>query len=280
MSTIFDDRQCLLGEGPLWHPERQQLFWFDILNKRLLSRDNGTPRTWQFNEYVSAAGWVSRNELLIASASRLFLFNLETEASAKICDLEADNPVTRSNDGRADPKGGFWIGTMGFNAEEGAGSIYRYYKGELRKLFGGITISNAICFSPDGRTAYFADTDRQVIQKVGLDGDGWPAGSPVLFVDLSEDGFNPDGAVVDSEGFLWNAHWGANHVARYSPDGTFAEAVSLPAEQVSCPAFGGADLRTLFATSAKEGLEGGEDDGKTFFAQVSVRGQREHRVVL
>ena len=68
MSTVFDERQCTLGEGPLWHPERQQLFWFDILNKRLLSRDNGTEKTWQFDEYVSAAGWVSRTELVIASS--------------------------------------------------------------------------------------------------------------------------------------------------------------------------------------------------------------------
>lgn len=279
MSTVFDERQCTLGEGPLWHPERQQLFWFDILNKRLLSRDNGTEKTWQFDEYVSAAGWVSRTELLIASSSKLFLFNLETEASAKICDLEADNAVTRSNDGRADPKGGFWIGTMGFGAEKNAGSIYRYYKGELRKLFSDITISNAICFSPDGKTAYFADTDTLTIQKVALDAEGWPAGAPSLFVDLSADGFNPDGAVVDSEGFLWNAHWGANHVARYTADGKFAEAVSMPAKQISCPAFGGADLQTLFATSAAEGLTG-EYEGKTYFAQVKVRGQSEHRVLL
>ena len=279
MSTVFDERQCTLGEGPLWHPERQQLFWFDILNKRLLSRDNGTEKTWQFDEYVSAAGWVSRTELLIASSSKLFLFNLETEASAKICDLEADNAMTRSNDGRADPKGGFWIGTMGFGAEKNAGSIYRYYKGELRKLFSDITISNAICFSPDGRTAYFADTDTLTIQKVALDAEGWPASAPSLFVDLSADGFNPDGAVVDSEGFLWNAHWGANLVARYTADGKFAEAVSMPAKQISCPAFGGADLQTLFATSAAEGLTG-EHEGKTYFAQVKVRGQSEHRVLL
>ncbi|MGX1495277.1 sugar lactone lactonase YvrE [Labrenzia sp. MBR-25] len=279
MSTVFDERQCTLGEGPLWHPERKQLFWFDILNKRLLSRDNGTEKTWQFDEYVSAAGWVSRAELLIASSSKLFLFNLETEASAKICDLEADNAVTRSNDGRADPKGGFWIGTMGFGAENGAGSIYRYYKGELRKLFSGITISNAICFSPDGNTAYFADTDTLTIQQVALDAEGWPAANPTLFTDLSSDGFNPDGAVIDSEGYLWNAHWGASHVARYSPDGKFAEAISMPAKQISCPAFGGADLQTLFATSAADGLTG-EAEGKTYFAQVKVRGQSEHRVVL
>lgn len=279
MSNLFDDRQCQLGEGPLWHPERQQLFWFDILSKQLLTRTNGTPTSYQFAEHVSAAGWVSQYELLVASESRLFLFNLDTEATRDICPLEADNAVTRSNDGRVDPKGGFWIGTMGFNAEPGAGAIYRYYKGELRKLFGNITISNAISFSPDAKTAYFADTDTQTIQKVELDQDGWPTGTPTLFTDLTVSGHYPDGAVVDSEGHLWNAQWGAHRVARYAPDGSFVSEVSLPAAQVSCPAFGGADLQTLFATTAAVDLEG-EEEGRTYFAQTAVRGQAEHRVIL
>ncbi|MES0881197.1 SMP-30/gluconolactonase/LRE family protein [Roseibium sp. SCP14] len=279
MSNVFDDRQCTLGEGPMWHPERQQLFWFDILNKQLMTRENGTPKFWQFDECVSAAGWVNRNELMIASASKLFLFDLTNNTSTKLCDFEADNNVTRSNDGRADPKGGFWIGTMGYNAEPGAGSIYRFHKGELHRLFGDITISNAICFAPDGRTAYFADTATQKIQKIALDDDGWPVGTPEVFADLTQDDHNPDGAVVDSEGYLWNAQWGANRVARYAPDGSFVEEISLPASQISCPAFGGADLRTLFATSAAEGLNG-EDEGKTYFAQTNVLGQAEHRVIL
>jgi len=279
MSTIFDDRQCTLGEGPLWHPERQQLFWFDILNRQLMTQENGSQKSWQFEDYVSAAGWVGKSELLIASASELFLFHLETKARTKLCDLEADNPVTRSNDGRADPKGGFWIGTMGFNAEQGAGSIYRFYKGELRRLYGGITISNAICFAPDGKTAFFADTATQAIQQVELDEEGWPSGTPTLFTDLSEDGFNPDGAVVDSEGHLWNAQWGANRVARYALDGKFVEEITFRARQVSCPAFGGAERKTLFATTAADGLLG-DWEGKTFFAETSVRGQAEHRVIL
>lgn len=279
MAKLFDDRRCTLGEGPLWHPERRQLFWFDILNRQLLSRDNGTPCTWQFDEYVSAAGWVSRNELLVASQTRLFLFDLETKSDRTLCELEADNPVTRSNDGRADPQGGFWIGTMGIRAEPDAGAIYRYHRGELRKLFGGITISNAICFAPDGRSACFADTQTQVIRKVALDAEGWPAGQPETFVDLSGENLNPDGAVIDSEGFLWNAQWGANRVARYAPDGSFVEEITLPAKQVSCPAFGGADRQTLFATTAAEGLEG-DDEGRTYLAEVGVRGQSEHRVVL
>ncbi|MEP3429802.1 MAG: SMP-30/gluconolactonase/LRE family protein [Roseibium sp.] len=279
MSDIFDDRQCKLGEGPLWHPERKQFFWFDILNNRLHSRLGDTPKTWQFDEHISAAGWVNHDELLIASQSRLFLFNLKAESSTKVCDLEADNPVTRSNDGRADPQGGFWIGTMGINAEVGAGAIYRFYKGELRKIFPDITITNSICFAPDGKHAYFSDTADKTIQKVALDADGWPVGKPELFVDLGPEGLNPDGSVVDADGYLWNAQWGAHRVARYAPDGTFVDDVKFAAKQISCPAFGGDDLQTLFATSAGIGLSG-DHEGKTFFTKTSARGQQEHRVIL
>ncbi|GAA0776202.1 SMP-30/gluconolactonase/LRE family protein [Roseibium denhamense] len=279
MNQIFDERQCLLGEGPLWHPERQQLFWFDILNNRLLTLEKGQPKQWQFDEFVSAAGWVTQDALLIASESQLFLFDLNTGQSQKLFELEADNPMTRSNDGRADAFGGFWIGTMGKNAETGAGSIYRFYKGEVRRLFKNITISNSICFTPDGRATYFADTATNEIKKVDLDAEGWPAAPPETFIDLTAKKLNPDGSVVDADGYLWNAQWGASRVARYSPKGEFVSAVQFSAEQVSCPAFGGPDLKTLFATSAADGLSG-TDDGKTFVYEAGIKGQPEHRVRL
>ena len=277
--TVFDARSCQLGEGPLWHPERQQLFWFDILAMQLLTRENGEPKHWQFDEHVSAAGWIDRNRLLVASETRLFVFDLESGAEQLICPLEADEPRTRSNDGRADPQGGFWIGTMGKNAEAGLGSIYRYYRGELRRLFSNLTITNSICFSPDGKTAYFADTDTQKIQKVQLDDNGWPDGDAGVFVDLVSDNLNPDGSVVDMEGNLWNAQWGAHRIACYSPDGEFRTAVTFPATQISCPAFGGPDLQTLHATSAAVGLSG-EGEGLTFSVPSSATGQAEHRVIL
>ena len=273
---IHDSTACQLGEGPLWHPERGQLFWFDILGHRLHTKG----KHWQFDTHVSAAGWVSHEELLIASARELFLFNLETGASEHVAPLEADNPVTRSNDGRADPWGGFWIGTMGIEAEPGAGAIYRFYKGELRKLYPGITISNAICFAPDRTCAYYADTPTQKIMRQPLGPEGWPDGAPEVFVDLSGTEFNPDGAVVDAEGYLWNAQWGAGRVARYGPGGTFVEAVNFPGCQTSCPAFGGPDLRTIFCTTAAVGLEPDEVQGRTFCAELSVAGQPEHRVIL
>ncbi len=284
---IYDPRPCELGEGALWHPERRQLFWFDILGKKLHTVSRDGPQTSSFVEMVSAAGWVTRDHLLIAGERDLFLFELESEEIETLTELEAGNPRTRSNDGRADRQGGFWIGTMGKRGgdDPGMGSIYRWYRGELRKLFGGLTIPNSICFAPDGRTAYFADTVTQRINRVALDADGWPADQPELFVDLASEGLFPDGATVDAAGNLWNAQWGAGRVACYSPAGTFLHAVAFDAPHTSCPAFGGSDFKTLFVTTAQQGMDASALaraplSGQTFSLPDIATGLPEPRVIL
>jgi sugar lactone lactonase YvrE len=247
---IYDARACELGEGPLWHPAREELFWFDILNRTLHSR----ARSWSFPEFVSAAGWISAEELLVACETGLFRLHLGTAARAEVA--SAGTPDTRSNDGRADRQGGFWFGTMGKKAEKGAGAIWRWYRGELRQLFGGISIPNAICFTPDGRAAHFADTVTGQVMKVALDNAGWPVSNPQVWLDLARAGLNPDGAVIDAEGRFWNAQWGAERVACYGPDGVFLTAVGTPgAPHASCPAFGGPGLTTLFVTTALEHMD-------------------------
>lgn len=279
---IFDSTICALGEGPLWHPLRQTLFWFDILNSRLFERGETMekPQMWRFNEHVSAAGWVDHDTLLIASETALFQFDLTSGNRTNLVPLEADNPITRSNDGRADAWGGFWIGTMGKQAETGAGAIYRFYDGNLTPLFQNITISNSICFSPDNRLAYFTDTPTQKIMKVNLDQNGWPVGAPKLFADVAP--HNPDGSVVDANGHLWNAQWGSSRVACYKPDGTLFCVQDFETSQVSCPAFGGQKLSTLFATTASVGLSG--DDliaaGTVQSSVMNSQGQSEHQVKL
>lgn len=285
-AVVFDETACELGEGPLWHPERRQLFWFDILGRRLHSQEDGRTRTWGFEEMVSAAGWIDRTHLLIASETALFRFDLETGAREDLCALEADDLATRSNDGRADPWGGFWIGTMGKGAEPAAGSVYRYYRADLRCLHPGLTIPNAICFSPDRAFAYLADTATQTIQRQPLDpATGWPSGPATAWLDLSGEGLNPDGAVVAADGTLWCAQWGAARVAAYSPEGRFLDAVGFPAAHTSCPAFGGPDLSTLYCTSARQGLSADAlaaepRNGMTFAAPTRTTGQAEPRVIL
>ena len=282
---IHDDRRCELGEGPLWHPIREQLFWFDILNNKLLSQDASGPREWLFDRRVSAAGWISREELLIATETGLIRFNLETDVQSDLGAIEADRTETRSNDGRADPQGGFWIGTMGKKAEAGAGAIYRFYRGEIRCLFKDISISNAICFPPSGRFAHFADTALGKVMRVSLDAEGWPLGQPETFLDLTAEGLNPDGAVVDAAGVLWLAQWGAGRVAAYAPDGSFLRAIPVDGPHSSCPAFGGPGLTTLFCTSALQDMDQAArathpHAGKVFAVADVAKGQSEHQVII
>ena len=284
-AALYDSRICALGEGPFWHPLRQQLFWFDIVGKRLLTQIDGAPHHWQFDEHVSAAGWIDHDRLLIASQTALFQFDLRDASRSDICPLEADNPLTRSNDGRADPQGGFWIGTMGLGAEKDAGAIWRYYRGELRRLFAPITISNSICFAPDGRCAYFTDTRRGEIMRVKLDAQGWPEGAPSLFIDCADQPGHPDGSVVDADGNLWNAQWGAWRVAKFAPDGSFVSAIEVGGAHSSCPAFGGADFSDLYITTALENLSDADaaksdDNGKVFVARGVGIGQAEHQVII
>ena len=285
MTSIFDSRACDLGEGPFWHPERHQLFWFDILGKRLLTQSADGPQEWHFPELVSAAGVLDRDTLLIASESALFRFNLETGTKREIAALEADNPNTRSNDGRADPFGGFWIGTMGKSAEPGAGAIYRYYRGELRRLYAGISIPNSICFPVHGRFANFADSATRKVMRVALDADGWPKGEPELFLDLTADAPEPDGAVIDAAGTLWLAEWGGACVRGFAADGTLQHTITFDAPHTSCPAFGGAHLSTLYCTTALQGMDAAAraanpHAGKTFSAPTTARGQPENKVIL
>lgn len=284
-AIIFDQTSCELGEGPFWHPERQQFYWCDILGRKLLTRTGDDSQSWTFPGHVSALGWTDRDHLILASETALHHFDLSTGQSQILAPLEADNPATRSNDGRADPQGGFWIGTMGKLAEPGAGAIYRYYRGEVRKLYPNISIPNSIAFSPDGINAYFTDTGSQLIQRQRLDENGWPKGDPEPFVNTSELPGSPDGSVVDAEGNLWNAQWGGWRVACYSPQGDYLREVTFNAAHTSCPAFGGPDLTTLFCTSALENVSDADrakssDHGKTFAAENMAKGQAEHRVIL
>ena len=277
---IFDARACELGEGPLWHPLREELFWFDILNRTLHS----LTQSWSFSGYVSAAGWISRDELLLASETGLIRFDLATGSETPVAG--AGTAATRSNDGRADRQGGFWFGTMGKKAEKDAGAIWRWYRGELRRLYEGVTIPNAICFAPDGSAAHFGDTVLGRVMKVALDAQGWPKGEPEAWLDLARAGLNPDGAVIDAEGRFWNAQWGAGRVACYGPDGVFLTAVETPgAPHSSCPAFGGADLTTLYVTTALEHMDAEARarhpaSGQTFAFPRVAKGLPEPQVIV
>ena len=278
---IHDNRQCQLGEGAFWHPERRQFFWFDILGRRLLSQDNGTPVEWRLDRIASAAGWIDHDRLLIATEAGLAVLSLADGSLTDVAKIEADNPATRSNDGRADRKGGFWFGTMGKKGETGLGAIYRYYRGQVRKLVDPITIPNAICFSPDGRMVHYADTDRSIVWRQELDGDGWPVGQPQVWLDLSAQGWSPDGAVIDANGGFCCAVWGQGAVMRFDADGNRTHEWKVGGRHSSCPAFGGPGLSQLLVTTAKDGIEDPDEaQGKTYLLETGLAGLPEPQVIL
>ena len=286
-AELFVDSRCELGEGPFWHPLQERLFWFDILNRTMLSAgtDGHIVDRVVFDDTVSAAAVIDQDNLAVAQSGTLLRYNLVTDERAPIVGIDADKPSNRTNDSRVDRTGGFWIGTMGRKAEAGVGSVQRYRAGETVKLIDNIRIPNSICFSPDGRTAYFTDAGRMIV-KCALDPEsGLPIGPWEDFYTMEGLG-GADGSVVDSEGYIWNARWGGGAVIRISPDGKLDQVVEVPGvTRVSCPAFGGPDYRTLYLTTARENMTPEELErepyaGSVFALSVDVPGLPEPFIKL
>jgi sugar lactone lactonase YvrE len=285
-TNVFSNEKCQLGEGPLWHPLRGELLWFDITNSTLYAQSLNQHKTYKFDQNVSAAAWIDEGSVLISGESDLQILSLDTGDKQVLIKVDADNHITRSNDGRADRQHGFWISTMGKNAEQNAGAIYRYYKGKLRCLHKDITIPNAICFSPNGDTAYFADSMKKTVFKQRLDiQTGWPLSDPEIFIDFTPMEKTPDGAVTDALGNIWIAFWGEGMVEGYSPAGKSLGQIQCPTPHTTCPAFGGDDFSTLYVTTAMQGLDEDalskdENAGKTFSSTTNIKGIAEPNVLL
>jgi sugar lactone lactonase YvrE len=178
---VLGEARCHLGEGPAYDAASDTAWWFDILEKRLheMRLADGAVHVHALPFMASALAFVDDTRQFVAADDGLYLRTLHGGRLTLVVPLEADNPATRSNDGRAHPSGTFWIGTMGRQAEPGAGAIYAFRAGGLTQLFAGITIPNAVCFSPDGAAGYFTDTRTNVLWRVALDpATGLPTGAP------------------------------------------------------------------------------------------------------
>lgn len=285
-STLSDER-CHLGEGPTYDQATDTAWWFDILERRLFEAQlgSGQVRIHQLDRMASALARIDAGRQLVVAEDGLYIRSVADGRLTLYHPLEADNPATRSNDARVHPSGTFWIGTMGRRAEAGAGAIYALHRGEITRLFAGISIPNAICFAPDGTLGYFADTRRNELNRVLLDpATGLPCGTPeVLFRHRGGGGI--DGAIVDADGLIWNACWGGGCVDVYSPQGAHLRSLRVPARQSSCPAFVGRDLSRLLVTSAYEHMDeaaraADPEHGRTFLLDAAVRGRAEPDVRL
>ncbi|UVK42808.1 SMP-30/gluconolactonase/LRE family protein [Mesorhizobium sp. AR07] len=286
--SVFSDHICQLGEGPSYDPATDALFWFDIVNGQLLEKPvaGGALKIHELGQMASAIAIIDDRRQLIATETGLHVRDVATGTMTLHTPIEADNPATRSDDSRVHPCGALWMGTMGKTEQKGAGSIYWFFKGELRRLFSDITVSNSICFSEDGALAYYTDTSTGLLMRVDCDpATGLPAGEPKVFVDhRSAKGF-VDGSIVDRDGVLWNAVWGGKTVKAYSPDGTLLRSVAMPVMQPSCPAFLGKNADRLAVTSAWHGKDEKQRQldpqaGMTFLIDIKVNGRFEPRVLI
>ncbi|WP_162006345.1 SMP-30/gluconolactonase/LRE family protein [Bradyrhizobium betae] len=286
-TSVLSAEPCHLGEGPTYDVATDTAWWFDIREGRLFEAHlgSGSIRVHPLGRMASALGRVDAERQLIVAEDGLYIRNIADGVMALFCPLEADNPGTRSNDARVHQSGTFWIGTMGKQAERGAGAIYALHRGKISTLFPGISIPNSICFSPDGTTGYFTDTARAVLYAVPLNpASGLPRGEPEVLLRHSGIG-GLDGSVCDADGQIWNACWGASRIDVYSPQGERLRSLGVPAKQASCPAFVGPNLSRLLVTSAWQDMDAAAraDDpqaGCTFLLEASARGRAEPDVKL
>ncbi len=278
-----------LGEGILWCPHRQSLYWTDIQSSLLYRHTpaSGETRRWHLPERLACLALCNDDDwLLLGLASRLAFLHLPSGRVQTIREVEPDLP-TRLNDGVCDREGRFVFGTLHEPADGGPkqplGSFYRLDADlSLRQLdLGRVAIPNSLAFSPDGRTMYFCDSPRKIIFRCAYAKDG-NVGAVHEWVDLRDMAGEPDGSTVDAEGGLWNAHWGMGRVVRYAPDGHADTTVEVPARQPSRAALGGPGLRTLYITSARDDMSADElrndpQAGHLFAAAATIAGLPEPR---
>jgi L-arabinonolactonase len=285
-ATLLVDCRCTLGEGIVWSPTLRSLLWTDIEKSTLwLHRlDRNETRRWSVPDRLGSFAVCRSGRLLLGLAKSLVLADLAASRGSDlrvdpILPIEADAVHTRINDGRTDRSGNFVFGTYNEKQDAPSGSFYQYSSRHgLRRLdVGGVVIPNSICFTLDGKTMYFCDSPTGRIRQCDYDAESASVANIREFVHFGEGNGLPDGSVVDSEGCLWNAVWGAGVVRRFDPRGTLKAEIPVPSKNLTCVAFGGDSLDQLYVTSSRQEMSEAElnaapTSGGVFLLLPNARG--------
>jgi sugar lactone lactonase YvrE len=248
------DVRCEIGECPRWHPVEKRLYWVDIHEPSVASFDpaTGDIRRWTMPERIGCFGFRRDGGLIAGMQSGIFFVDLDEQPVVRrVFDFDVDNPGTRFNDGRCDPFGRFWAGTVVESMDKRVSSLFRYDPGgRCERMMDKLICSNGLAFSPDGRTMYHSDSRQDYVWAWDLDAETGAISNQRVFLRVDIQEGRPDGAAVDAEGYYWIAHIGAWRIARYSPDGVIDRVIGLPAQRPTMCALGGEDLKTLYVTTA------------------------------
>ena len=293
--TLVVDSRCTHGEGTVWSEQSSCLYWTDIGEQRIFQYCPATQTTkrWPLPDSAGCLGLIDAGRLLVVMRKAIAIAHLNTSRAGQL-DLtviehfEHHQPYTHSNDGRADRHGHFVFGTMDtHSAKESRGQIYQFsMRHGLRTLaLPRVSIPNSICFSPDGGTMYFCDSVTPQIFACDYDPEHARTGRPRLFATLDQTDAEPDGSIIDAEGYLWNAQWRAWRIVRYSPRGKVDHIIPMPIKNPTCPAFGGPQLQTLFVISSRmdhspDELDQSPQAGGLFAIETGISGLPESPIEM
>jgi L-arabinonolactonase len=246
------DARDKLGEGALYDPVARGLWWVDIEGRAIQRFDEATGRhdRWIMPERVGCLALREGRDGLVVALESGFAFVDPTAGKVDWITRPDPDRKNRMNDGKCDPRGRFFGGGM----TEGDGRNATLWRldpdGSAHAVVTGVGISNSLCWSPDGRTAYFTDTSIGDIWAYDFDAAAGTFANRRILVPHGREKGHPDGSTVDGEGFLWNTRWDGWSIVRYAPDGSVDRIVDLPVRRPTCPSFGGDRLRTLYVTCA------------------------------
>lgn len=260
-AKLILDVKARLGEGPIWYAPEQVLYWVNIMENEVHIYNPATneDRVIDVGQYVGTIVPRQSGGVMLALHHGFASLDLESEELTLIHDPEEAFPDNRFNDGKCDPAGRFWAGTMAMAGENrsGAGNLYRMDTNQsVYRMLSGVTTSNGIAWSLDHKTMYYIDTPTKRVDAFNYDLDSGAISKRREVIRFPEGVGSPDGSTLDAEGMLWVAHYRGGRVTRWNPtSGELLQTIEVPSPQVTACAFGGPELDQLYITSARNNLD-------------------------
>jgi sugar lactone lactonase YvrE len=275
------DAKAILGEGPCWDQEGHILYWLDILQKKvhIYQPETNENREIQLDQLIGTIGLRKEGGAIAALEKGFYFIDVETGQLEPICDPERNIPNNRFNDGKCDAAGRFWAGTMDKTEASNQGALYCLdSKLRVETKLQNLGISNGLAWSSDNQYFYFIDTPTKKVLQFDYHLATGNIANPVEVISFEDQEGMPDGMTIDEEGMLWIAHWGGAKVSRWDPaSGKQLTEVLVPAKNVTSCTFGGDDLKDLYITTARKGMDEAElekypHSGGLFRIRTGVKG--------
>jgi sugar lactone lactonase YvrE len=280
---LIVDSQSALAEGPSWDEKNNKLYWVDIVGKKFYRYDPITEMNTTANSDQQVGAIASRNTggVILALQNGFYFYDWDHDRYEKIYDPESHIESNRFNDGKCDPAGRFWAGTMDSRSAEGKGSLYVVHKNlKVEKKLAHVTISNGMAWSPDFSKMYYIDTPTQQVVSFNYSIQTGHIENPQVVVTFPKGVGSPDGMTIDQDGMLWIAHWGGYGISRWNPNsGKQLEFISIPSANVTSCSFGREHLDQLYVTTARIGTSQEDQEkfphaGGLFRMKMNIKGSK------